>query len=151
MNDQLRVPTIPLKAEILYIGARRLTGRIFVPSLSQKHEGAMRPEEWINQPGRFFPFVAEGDERATLLNKESIVILTLEAADDHEPVGVTRRVRVDCGGVATEGTLHIDMPEHASRLLDWANRSEPFLVLHDGGRRHIIQKSHITFLAELED
>lgn len=151
MNEQLRVPTVALEAEIVYAGQHRLAGRIFVPSLSQRHEGPMRPEEWINQGGRFFPFLAAGSEQTKLLNKDEIVVITIDIPDDHAPVGVTRRVAVDCGDVHIEGVVHIDMPPHASRLLDWANANESFLAVQDDEHRHIIQKNHITFLAELED
>lgn len=148
--EELRVPTIPLEAEIRYFDERPLTGRIFVPACAQHHEGPMRPEEWINQGNLFFPFVPEGAKRATLLNKRYVVVLTIRLPDDHAAdAGIARRITVECGTLRLEGIVHIDMPEHLSRLLDWANRPEPFLVLYDGDRRHIIQKNRITFLSEL--
>jgi hypothetical protein len=149
--DQLRVPTIALPATVRYFDERPLTGRIFLPVCAQHHDGPMRVDEWINQSSVFFPFVQDGTEHATILNKRYVVILTIDTPDDHAvDTGVLRRVTVECGTVRVEGLVHIDMPEHHSRLLDWANRAEPFLVVTDNDRRHIIQKTRITFLREVD-
>jgi hypothetical protein len=60
-------------------------------------------------------------------------------------------VRVECGTLLFEGIVHIDMPDHLSRLQDWANRPEPFLAVIEGDRRHIVQKNRITFLSEIAE
>ncbi|HEX7155018.1 MAG TPA: hypothetical protein VF618_26310 [Thermoanaerobaculia bacterium] len=151
--EQLRVPTVALEAQIRYFDERPLSGRIFLPAAAQRHEGPMHPEEWINQTNLFFPFLMDGEPRARLLNKRYVVVLTVDAGKHAEvfgqPIGNPRRVAVECGSLRLEGTMYIEMPEHASRLLDWANRPEPFLVLYDQEQRHIVQKNRITFLSEI--
>jgi hypothetical protein len=149
--EQLRVPTVALEAEIRYFDERPLIGRIFVPARAAWHDGPMRPEEFLNQGTQFIPFLIEGENRATLLNKRYIVALTVKVPDEHGELGIARDVVVECGTFQIRGRVHIDMPEHVSRLLDWANQPEPFLVVYEGDRRHLIQKNRITFLSEVRE
>jgi hypothetical protein len=145
--EQLRVPTVPYEATIRYFDERPMRGRIFVPALAQRHEGPMRVDEWINQTALFFPFLGAGAERAVILNKRYVVVLTLE--EERTPPEHGMRISVACGNWQVEGVVDIAMPDHSRRLLDWVNRPELFLVVYEGGRRHIVQKHRITFLSEV--
>jgi hypothetical protein len=155
MKDELRVPTITLDAEIRYFDERPLKGRVFLPSRAQKHEGQMRPDEWINLSSIFFPFLVEDEPRPRILNKRYVVVLTVDGWRDEieeiEEIGVARKVRVECGSLTIEGVVHVNMPENQSRLLDWVNRPESFLLVREGERWHIVQKNRITTLTELGD
>ncbi|HET7710375.1 MAG TPA: hypothetical protein VFL80_00445 [Thermoanaerobaculia bacterium] len=155
MNEELRVPTIPLEAEIRYANGQLMTGRIFLPARAIHHTGAMRPDEWINQSSTFFPFVVAAEKGARILNKKYVVVLTVPAQHDEidliEELGVARRVHVECGGTAVEGIVHVNMPDTQSRVLDWVNRPEPFLLVRESNRWHIVQKNRITMLTELGD
>jgi hypothetical protein len=148
----LRLPTIALPAEIRYFDERLLSGRIYLPARAQRHDGPMRPDEWMNQRSVFFPFMPDGDQHPVILNKRYVVVLSLTDGAGHlempEEVGVCRHVEVQCGSLRMEGLVYIDLPENQSRLLDWVNRPEPFLMLHEGKTNHMIQKSRITFLSE---
>jgi hypothetical protein len=146
-----RVPTIALEAHLRYFDERPLVGRVFLPSHAQRHDGPMRADEWINQSSQFFPFVAEGDEGARILNKRYVVVLTLPEDPDEQHVGARVRAHVECGTLELEGTVFIEMPEHASRLLDWVNQPELFLVLHEDGKQHIVQKNRITAVREVRE
>ena len=57
--DDLRVPTVPVPAEILCADGSRLTGTVFLPPAASHHDGPTRPEEWINDGRPFFPFLPE--------------------------------------------------------------------------------------------
>ena len=156
MNDEntLRLPTIPLAAEIRYFDERPMAGRIFLPTAAQHHEGPMRPEEWMNQDARFFPFQPDEGGRPLLLNKRYVVVLTvaldgLALAGDDEEATAPCRIRVQCGTLELTGDVYIAARETQRRLLDFANRGEPFLTLHDGERRHLIQKNRITMITEV--
>lgn len=153
--DDLRVPTIPLEAEIRYFDERPLAGRIFLPALAHHHSGPMRPDEWMNQTTTFFPFVAGGAPRAQILNKRYVVILTIEMRDmpdlEEDEAAVLCPAEVQCGTLTLRGEVCIEMPENQRRLLDFMNRPEPFLTLREGTRRHIIQKHRITSISELTE
>ena len=146
--ESLRVPTLQLQVEIRYFDERPLNGRIFLPAYAQNHDGPERVEEWMNRPGEFFPFLGDGDPAARLLNKRYVVVLSLDAPAEDLPPGIERSVVVECGTLRLGGNVYVDMPEHSSRLLDWANRGEPFLVLYDGLRKHLVRKSRVTSLRE---
>jgi hypothetical protein len=135
---------------------RSLAGQVFVPAASARHSGPMRPDEWINEPYSFFPFLAEGAAGAPiLLNKNQVAILSLTSAGDEdgvsEEMGPRRKVVVECGPRRIEGMLRIEMPAHHSRVLDHLNRPEPFLVLREGERDHLIFKRHVTKVIEVRE
>jgi hypothetical protein len=50
-----------------------------------------------------------------------------------------------------EGELLLDMPEHRLRVIDYLNRSEPFLALREGGVLHLVQKERITRVLEARE
>jgi hypothetical protein len=151
---EFRVPTVALPAEVLLADGRSLTGRIFVPASASRHSGAMRSEEWMDDPADFFPLLADGASSSLILNKRQVLVLSVPAsAQDDEPedessAATRRRVTVRCGDRDFEGTVRIEMPESQSRLLDFLNRPGRFLGLWDGQRHRLIQKDHITSVQE---
>jgi hypothetical protein len=40
------------------------------------------------------------------------------------------------------------MPAHLSRVSDFLNRPDPFLIVRDGDRHHLIRKARITRVVE---
>ncbi len=48
-----------------------------MPAAASNHEGAMRPEEWINEPRRFFPFLPDDATGPLILNKEQLVLVSV--------------------------------------------------------------------------
>jgi len=149
--EDLRVPTVPLSVEIRYFDERPLLGRIFIPGLSDSHEGPMRPDEWINQATTFFPFAPDDAKHAQLLNKRYVVVLTVDDAEEPEQADPSymRRVIVECGTVRLEGQVDVAMPDNQRRVLDLMNRPDLFLTLRNGSRTHIIQKHRITSITEV--
>jgi hypothetical protein len=153
---ELRVPTVALTAEILFADGRDLLGRIFVPATASRHSGAMRPEEWMNEPPEFFPFLPDSAGSSIIVNKNEILILSVPSSVDadrtlEETESLERRVAIECGGHRLTGTLVIDMPQYKSRVLDYLNRAGWFLTLRDGERHHLIQKRRITRVEELPE
>lgn len=146
----LRVPTIATPAEIACVGGRTFAGRIFIPAHASNHAGPMRPEEWINQPAAFFPFLPDDGSTPVMLAKHTILVITLGAGDASEsPHAVQRRVAIECGDRQLEGVLYIDMPEQHRRVQDYLNRPELFLSLRERNRRHLVHKRHITRVIEI--
>jgi len=146
MND-LRVPTVALGVEVRLADGRGLMGRIFVPATAATHAGPMRPDEWLNEPALFLPFLPDGEERPLLLAKATLAGLTVPAhAQAHEPEveGALHAVEVECGGQTFRGQVAFDLP----RLLDFLNRPERFFVLRDGARDHLLSKRHVARVSE---
>jgi hypothetical protein len=151
--SELRVPTVALNAEVLCGDGRTFLGRIFVPASASVHAGAMRPEEWMNEPSAFFPFLPDDASGPVILNRHEILIISVPASADadevlEEAANPCRRVTVECGGRRLEGVIVIDMPQNQSRVLDYLNRAGGFLTLRDGERHHLIRKGRITRVLE---
>ena len=150
--SELRVPTVAMSAEVTCVDGRSFRGRIFVPASSSTRHGPMRVEEWMNGGGQFFPFLPDDSDASVMLNKSEVVVVSVDReSEPAERVDVERRVVVECGARALEGALHIDMPAHHSRVLDYLNRAEGFLTLHDGDRLHLLQKQNITRVVEVRE
>jgi hypothetical protein len=151
---ELRVPTSALEAEVLCADGRTFRGRIFVPDVAATHRGPMRPAEWMNDPAPFFPFLPADGGESVLMNRSEVLVFTVDAGadidlDDPEGEGRLRRhVIVELRDRRFEGEVVIDMPAHLSRVLDYLNRPEPFLIVRDGDRDHLIRKARITRVVE---
>jgi hypothetical protein len=149
--SELRVPTIATIAQVTCADGRVFAGRVFMPAAAFRHTGPMRPDEWINEPAAFFPFLPDREDVPVLLNKDEVVAITLSASGpDDEVAGdvVERGLTIECGAQRFEGDLRIDMPEGQRRVLDTLNRPERFLTLRAGKRHHLVHKRHITRVLE---
>ncbi len=71
-----------------------------------------------------------------------------EADPGEGPVLVHRQVALECGAMRIQGRLTLDMPAERRRVLDFLNRSEPFLSLIDGDRQHLVRRTAITRVFE---
>jgi hypothetical protein len=148
-----QVPRLLRTAEVLSADGRVLRGRVFLPAAAESHPGAMRAEEWMNDPSPFFPFLPDGEGRPVILNKLQLVVMSVQASADRDgaegEVGAPlRRVRVECGALRLEGDVLVDMPANHSRILDLLNRPGAFLTVREGDRHHLVRKSRITRVSE---
>ena len=149
--SELRVPTIALDAEIVCGDGTWFAGRIFLPAASSHHSGPMRPDEWMNDTTPFFPFLPANSPAPVILNKAEVVVLSVVVEGSLEEEGVEsphRRVQVECKERIVSGLIVIDMPEGHQRVLDYLNRSDPFLIVRDGDREHLVRKQRITRVIE---
>jgi hypothetical protein len=143
-----------MSAEVTCLDGRSFRGRIFVPASSSLHDGPMRAEEWLNASGSFFPFLPDDADSSVILNKGEVLTLSVPGESERplaEQLDIDRIVVVECGARELKGHLHIDMPAHHSRVLDYLNRPEGFLALHDGDRLHFVQKQNITRVFEVRE
>jgi len=155
-----RLPTKAVAAKILCADARSFFGFIFMPPASRSGFGAPTPGEWMNEETAFFPFLPSGEDRSVLLNKDEVVVISVDstiAANDVEgnlaelrPAGIARHVHVECGGRSFEGTVFVQMPDSHSRMVDFLNTRERFLCVHDGPMRHLVRKTAITRVTEID-
>jgi hypothetical protein len=148
-----QVPRLLRAAEVVSADGRVMRGRVFLPASAQSHAGAMRAEEWVNDPAPFFPFLPDGEGRPLILNKAQIAVLTVAASADHDDTELAvgakvRRVDVECGALRVSGDVVVDMPANHSRILDLLNRPGAFLNVREGERHHLVRKSGITRVSE---
>jgi hypothetical protein len=148
-----QIPRLLRAAEVLVADGRVLRGRVFLPATAASHPGAMRAEEWMNDPLPFFPFLPDGEGSPVILNKDRLVVVTVAASADRDEtldeVGApVRRVNVECGALRLTGDVLVDMPANHSRVLDLLNRPGAFLNVRDGERHHLVSKTRITRVSE---
>jgi hypothetical protein len=148
-----QVPRLLRAAEVLFADGRVLRGRVFLPASAESHPGAMRAEEWLNDPAAFVPFLPDGEGRPVILNKAQLTVVTVAASADRDDAlehggAPSRRVLVECGAVRIEGEVLVDMPPNHSRVLDLLNRDGAFLNVREGERHHLVCKSRITRVSE---
>ena len=155
MNEMLRVPTVERSVEVECADGRRFQGRIFIPAASPVHEGPTRTEEWINEAPSFFPFLPHDGQGPFLLNKREVLVLSVEEPPEDGPEGKAespvRHVKIEAESRRLEGELVLEMPENHLRVLDYVNRTEPFLALREGAVLHLIQKERITRVTEVRE
>jgi hypothetical protein len=149
-----QVPRLLRAAEVLCADGRVLRGRVFLPAAAETHPGAMRAEEWMNDPALFFPFLPDGEGSPVILNKEQLLVVTVSASADRDETtdqvpAPVRRVNVECGALRLQGDVRIDMPVDQSRVLDLLNRPGAFLNVRDGDRHHLVCKARVTRVNEL--
>jgi hypothetical protein len=146
-----RVPRLLRTADVLLADGRRFSGRLFLPAASESHAGAMRVDEWLEEPASFFPFLPDGEGHPVILNKEQVVALAVRhtgPADENE-AGIPRRyLRVECGSLQVQGEVLIALPPDQLRVLDLLNRTGRFLEVREGERYHYLRKTRVTRVSE---
>jgi hypothetical protein len=148
-----QVPRLLRAADVLFMDGRRTRGRVFLPATAESHAGAMRVDEWLEEPTSFFPFLPDGEGRPVILNKDELVLLTVPRGSDRDDADADstlprRLVLVECGPLQVAGEVVIDMPADHLRVLDLLNRAGRFLEVREGERRHFVRKSRITRVTE---
>src|SRR5262245_18204923 len=131
-----------------------MRGRVFLPATAASHAGAMRAEEWMNDPAPFFPFLPDGEGSPVILNKRKILVMTVAASADgdatlDEVAPPTARICVECCTLRLPGDVLLDLRANTSRVLDLLNRPGAFLNLRDGDRHHLVAKARITRVSEI--
>ena len=151
---EFEVPTTPVEAEAHCADGASYRGHVFLPASKSAHAGPMLAEDWMNEADSFFPFKSDTLESPIILNKLEILALTVPAPQQPEvepgdgPVLEHRQVALECGAMRLQGKVTLDMPTEKRRVLDFLNRSEPFLSLIDGDSQHLVRRTAITRVFE---
>ncbi|MDD5673237.1 MAG: hypothetical protein PHC61_03665 [Chitinivibrionales bacterium] len=152
--DDLRIPVVPLEAEVLLQDGKRIHGRMFLPTAASLHSGSMRPMEWLNLPTAFLPFLPDKETKPIILNKQQVVVLTVAAEQDkgdlpeNTPVP-SRHVALELDIASLDGTLMIEMPDTQIRVLDLLNSPDAFVTLCKDDRHLLVRKEHIIRVREI--
>ena len=118
--DALRVPTLPIEADVLLAGGERLRGVLRLPAAAAEHGGPPSLAEWLNGPEAFFPFQLQGREDCVILNKWELLAVSAPAesgrGDTPQGLDVPRRpVTVELEGFRYSGVVMVDLPSQHSR------------------------------------
>lgn len=156
--SELRVPTRALSATVTCSDGRQFQGRLFVPETSMRHDGATRAVEFLNDRTAFFPFQPDEGGAPFVMSKRDLLYLTVSSeadvtspSDEADVPVVVRKVTVECGSRTVSGLVRIEMPETHSRVLDYVNQPDPFLVVQEGDLHHLVQKKRITRIIEVRE
>ncbi len=146
---------LPVESTVICSNGHELHGRIFVPEVASQHQGPMRAEEWINQKDSFFPFLPDDAQKAVILNKCQVLVLTVAADSDPndlpEEASIPRQaVSIELSGMSISGTVFLDMPANHERVLDVLNGQGAFLPVHEGMKHHLVAKRAIIRVNETE-
>lgn len=149
--EELRVPTIPISAELVLADGQVVKGQFFLAAISSHHDGPPHPGEWFNSPTNFFPFLPTDKASTVILNKDQIVSALVTVEGEEHVADIRRRVVAESLHLNAEGIVYIDMPAHQSRLLDYMNRPERFIGLYEGNRCRLMHKQYITRIYEVTE
>lgn len=153
MREDLRVPTVPVTVEVLLDTAETLKGQVFLPAMASRHSGQPRPDEWVNQPTGFFPFLVEGGKSAVILNKATVAAILFPLRPEFDLEGNTgfmSSVEVTWAGRVAEGRLLINMPAERTRVLDYLNSTDQFIPVWTDNVYYLIRRDCITRIIERE-
>jgi hypothetical protein len=154
--SEFRVPTVPLQVEVRCIDGRRFVGDVFMPAHSSRHQGPMRPTEWVNTIPTFFPFRPYESDMRTIFNRHQVIAVTVAADrnqwNDDETLGnPVYEVAIEAGGQRFVGRIVADMPRSQQRVVDLFNGDEAFITVQAGDHHHLVQKEHITRVLEPQE
>lgn len=161
-EDDLRIPTVTVDAEVWCADGAKLHGQLFLPLAAPSHSGAARPDERLNDAAAFFPFAMEGARRPVLLGKARVLVVFVPSAAVMPPASsedvlegrslpppsMSTQVSIELSGERLSGVLAVDMPEYKSRVMDYLNRQERFLTLQMGARIAYVNRQHILRVVE---
>jgi hypothetical protein len=155
LTEEFRVAKNEVAAEVTLAGRAPEVLRLFLAAQARGHAGDERPSDLLNGTDLFIPAI---DRRGTLhlVRRDAVVVVTVPAeyelrtdgaAPDGAPVPASQRAMVEVlldNGTAIGGAVEYVMPEARSRLLDFLNLEDRFLVLRQAGTVHIVNKRHIV-------
>ncbi len=159
MSETYRVPKRQVSAEITVAGQPPALLNLFLSGQAERHLGYERPSDLLNSQERFFA-AKNGDGEVTILQRDSIIDVKVAADDEVEIEGVGEAdlgspaviaapvtITLEDGRVVC-GTVHYVMPEGHTRLQDYLNVADRFLVVREGAKVHLINKGRIAGVQE---
>lgn len=159
MTDEYRVPKHRIPVRVRMAGGEVRSVEMFVGARAQRHTGAERPSDRLNDESAFLP-VEDEQEGFFLLNKPAVSVVTvdldreagpepLDAEDEallepegEEAAAAVRLVLDD--GHEVRGLAAMLLPPGERRLLDLLNDADRFLRLRDGDRILLVNTAHIA-------
>lgn len=141
-----RVPKAELVVQLALAGAEPANYMVYLSPFSDRHDGAEKVDEYLNDSRLFLPVSRDGVRQ--IVSKDQMIWLRLPASEDRadERMAATqkRAVLEMNDGTRLEGELRIDRPDYQSRISDVLNDAkERFVRLDRDGAAYFLNKSYI--------
>lgn len=148
-----RVPKAELHVQLSLAGSAPADYIVFLSPFSDRHDGAEKVDEYLNDTRLFLP-VALGGVRQ-IVSKNQMVWLRIPVPEDRaeERMAATqKKARLEMNdGTRMEGHLRIDRPDYQSRISDVLNDiKEHFVRLDRDGAAYFLNKNYIRMAVPLE-
>jgi hypothetical protein len=146
--EKSRLPVVLITAE-----GERVSGDLFVQTISRHHPGQETAPDILNSHERYFP-IACLDGRTLLLSKDHVREVFVAREDIEQPewqMGTAAEVDVRVvGGARHAGTILIEQMSGRQRALDFLNRfDDRFLPLYSDAGVTLLNCAHITHVTQV--
>jgi hypothetical protein len=155
MSDELKVPKRRVLVEVLLPGGAARQVTIFLAEFASTHSGPERLSDLLNAKDEFVPALDVETDTMTFLSRRSIAAARVESewelgelltgGEHHEEVEITLT-----DGTELRGTVSFLLPQGHSRLLDFLNDAQPFLLLAEKEKVALINKRHVARVARVQ-
>lgn len=158
MTEGYEIPTHEVEAAVTLVGEDPRPVRLFLAERAQHHSGPQRPGDLLNDSAQDFFAVRGPDGALALLNRSSVLVLSVPVSEQGTPEAVaaaeevealeavtTRRIRVRMeDGSELTGTVTYVRPAGERRIREYLNRTESFVPLRDGDTVRFVNRSRVA-------
>jgi len=158
--SEYRVPKRELPAEVTLWGQPPSRVSLFLSARAGRDSGFERPSELLNGPGAFLP-VTRTEGEFSLFRRDAVLFVTVPAAEElggerplpeefpSEEVHSTLVELTLEGGPSIRGWIRYLRPDNRSRLVDFLNEPERFLIVRTEELVHLVNKNRIVAVSIL--
>jgi hypothetical protein len=148
----LRIPKRAVPVEVVLPGGEARQVSVFLAEGAASHPGPERLSDLLNGSAPFIPAREDGSGAMTFLHRASIAVARVAAAeepsDDSFTIPTEHEVEITLtDGARLSGLVAYVAPESRERLVDFLNRSEPFLRLMERDRVALVGRAHVARVA----
>jgi len=148
----LRIPKRAVPVEVVLPGGEARQVSVFLAEGAASHPGPERLSDLLNGSAPFIPAREDGSGAMTFLHRASIAVARVaadeEPADDSFTIPTEHEVEITLtDGSRLSGLVAYVAPESRERLVDFLNRSEPFLRLMERDRVALVGRAHVARVA----
>jgi hypothetical protein len=150
-DARFRAPMVPISAEIVLAGGKRMEVTLFLLAVSPSHPGVERVEEVLSSNRQFLPLRRRDTDQCILVYREAIVALSVATDSAGVPpsaaaAGATLDiVQIEmAGGLLVQGALCSIGEAAQLRISDLVNQGGEFIRIDEGGRITYLNKRHIV-------
>jgi hypothetical protein len=150
--DDLRIPkrAVPVEVGLPGGGIHRVS--VFLAEGAAAHPGPERLSDLLNGSAPFFPAREEPGGAMTFLNRASVAVARVaaaeEPADDSYTIPTEHEVEIALAdGTLLAGLVAYVAPENHERLVDFLNRPEPFFRLLERDGVALVGRAHVARVA----